>query len=115
MRPDFTAIEEIEAHRHPLLADAHRFQILRIQHDANLESGDSTLVLRLRHRETHTERVLSFTGVICDHPLMHCIGLYMMDMRYRGWDNLRIEVGECFEDGGVIFRAKDVRDITDSE
>ena len=77
-----------------------------------LETGDSTLVLHLAHRETSERRVLSFSGAGCDHPLKHSYGLYLLDIRYRGWEGLRVEVGEFFEEGGIYFHAAEVRDVT---
>jgi hypothetical protein len=113
MRSNYTPFDEVAAHRHPILLGSEYYRISRIQHDANLESGVSILILHLLHRETGERRVLSFTGGGCDHPLKHCIGLYLMDIRYRGWEDLRVEVGEFYEEGGVFFYATDVRDITD--
>jgi hypothetical protein len=112
MRDHYTPHAEIEAHRHPVLPGSEHYRITRIQHDADLESGQSTLVLHLAHRQTGERRVLSFTGAQCDHLLAHHYGLYLLDIRHRGWESLRVEVGEFFEDGGVYFYAADVRDIT---
>jgi|ERR1035441_783807 hypothetical protein len=112
MRSNFTPHAEIEAHRHPILPGSENYRITRIQHDANLESGESAVILHLAHRKTGERRVLSFTGGGCDHPLKHYYGLYLLDIRYRGWEDLRVEVGEFFEEGGVYFHATDVRDIT---
>lgn len=113
MRSNFTPFDEVEAHRHSILPGSECYRITRIQHDANLETGESTVILHLAHRESGERRVLSFTGGGCDHPLKHCIGLYLMDIRYRGWEDLGVEVGEFYEEGGVLFHARDVRDITD--
>jgi hypothetical protein len=107
-----TPFDEIKVHRHPILSNSERYRLTRIQHDANLETGDSTIVLHLAHRETGERRVFSFTGGGCRHPLADCIGLYLMDIRYRGWEDLRVEVGEFYEEGGVFFYARDVREIT---
>ena len=112
MRSDYTSHPEIEAHRHPVLPGSEHYRITRIQHDADLDSGESTVVLHFAHRETGERRVLSFSGAGCDHPLMHYYGLYVLDIRYRGWEDLRVEVGEFFEEGGVYFHAADVRDVT---
>lgn len=75
MRDHYTPDSEIHAHRHPILPDSENYRITRIRQDIDVESGRSTLVLHLAHRDTGVKRVLSFTGalvIICSFTSTAC-------------------------------------------
>ena len=108
-----TPMTEVDAHRHPVLPNSERYEVVRYVYDFDHENGTHTITLTLVHRSTGERRCLRFSGVSCDHPLRHCEGLYIVDTSYRQWEQrVRIEVGECFEEGGVYFLAESVEDIS---
>jgi len=108
---EFTPFDEVEQHRHPILPDSERYRLVRAHYDIRYDGGDSNVTLYLQHQETAETRCLLFAGATLRHPISEVHGLYILDIRYRGWE-LSVEVGEYFEDGGVFFHARSVRDIT---
>jgi hypothetical protein len=108
---EFTPIDEIESHRHPILPLSEQFEIVRFQYDFNREVGENTIALTMVHRQSKQRKCLRFAGVTCSHPLSGQIGIYILDTAYRQWDrSAKIEVGEYFEDGGVYFFAESVEE-----
>jgi hypothetical protein len=111
---DFTCLptDEIDAHRHPILPNSERFEILRFVYDFDREAGENTITLTLVSRDTADRKTLRFSGVRSTHPLADYFGIYVVDTSYRQWDrDARIEVGEYFEDRGVYFYAKSVEEV----
>jgi hypothetical protein len=108
---EFTPFEEVEQHRHAILPDSHRYSLLRARYDIRLDGGESSVTLDLQHNTTGERRRLRFEGATVSHALDQLYGLYILDIRYRGWEQA-VEVGEAFEEGGVFFHARTVRDVT---
>ena len=108
---EFTPFEEVEQHRHPVMPDSHRYELLRARYDIRYDGVESTVTLDLRHRDTGECRRLRFEGAGAGHALSNLCGLYILNIRYRGWES-GVEVGEYYEEGGVFFHARSVRDVT---
>jgi hypothetical protein len=107
-----TPIAEVDDHRHPILPQSERYEIVRCVYDFNQELEQNTITLTMVHRQKGDRRCLRFNGVSCNHPLHGYYGIYILDTSYRQWErSVRIEVGECFEDGGVYFLAESVEEI----
>src|SRR5579872_2607401 len=108
----FTPIAEVAAHRHPILPNSERFEITRFVYDFNREAGESSITLTLVSQDTGERKCLRFSHVRCRHPLEGYFGIYILDTSYRQWQrDVRIEVGEYFEDGGVYFYAESVEEL----
>jgi hypothetical protein len=108
---EFTPFDEVEQHQHPILPDSQLYRLIRARYDLRYDGGDSSVTLDLQHNETAATRRLLFEGVLLRNPLSDVYGLYILDIRYRGWE-LGVEVGEYFEEGGVFFHARNVRDVS---
>ena len=108
---EFTPFDEVKQHRHPILPDSHCYRLVRALYDIRYDGGDSSVTLDLQHDDTAEMRRLLFEGVSLRNPLSEVYGLYILDIRYRGWE-LTVEIGEYFEEGGVFFHARSVRDVS---
>ena len=103
---------EVDQHRHPILPNSERFEIVRFLYDFDRESDQSNITLTLVSRDTRERKTLRFSGVRCSHPLEEYFGIYILDTAYRQWErDRRIEVGEYCEEGGVYFYAASVEEI----
>ncbi len=107
----FTPFEEVEQHRHPILLDSQQYRLIRAIYDIRYDGGDSSVSLDLQHDDTTETRRLLFDCVTLRDPLSEVYGLYILDIRYRGWE-FGVEVGEYFEEGGVFFHARSVREVS---
>lgn len=108
---EFTQFDEVEQHRHPILPDSQHYRLIRARYDIRYDGSESSVVLDLQHKDTGGTRRLRFDGASISRTLEQPYGLYILDIRYRGWE-LGVEVGEYFEEGGVYFHARSVRGIS---
>src|SRR5262245_8469249 len=106
--PSYTPIEEIDAHRHPILPNSQDYDVVRCIYDFDQEHNQNSVTLTLVDRVSGDRRCLRFSGVKCEHPLKGCPAVYILDVRHRQWDRIRVEVGEFYEEGGVCFLAETV-------
>lgn len=116
MYPDsHTPAAEVEAHRHPIFPDSERYEIVRYVYDFDREANHSVITLTFLSEQTKQRKCLRFSGVRCDHPLSGYFGLYILDTKYRQWQaDVRIEVGEYYEEGGVYFYAASVEEVVEA-
>lgn len=108
----FTSIAEVDTYRHPILPNSERFEIVRFLYEFDREMGQSSITLTLVSRDTAERKCLRFSQIRCSHPLERYFGIYILDTAYRQWEReIRIEVGEYYEDGGVYFYAESVEEL----
>jgi len=112
------SIKEAKEHRHPILAEAETYHILKCRVDTDFApSGKTTLWLTVTQKDTGATAHLKFTNVHFEEPvflaLRDATGLYVMDTQHLGWaTDQRIEVGD-WDDGSPIFWAESAEQITE--
>jgi hypothetical protein len=126
-------MEEIVQHRHAVWPEGTSFSVTRVQCDValGLPAGDSSqfhaalglplggaasfVTLFLCSHISGERRVLRFSDVCCVRDLLaDGRSFYIMDLTFRRWEHVGVEVGAFTEGGEVSFYARDVEDITDS-
>lgn len=99
---------------HSILAQPHTYELIRLDwqidpHDNRNSCLDMTLqrgevVRRLRFlRPTKVKIDSGFNG--------HCSGMMVLDIRNRGWEDLRVEVINVEPQPGITLYAADVVDL----
>jgi hypothetical protein len=110
--------EELEKHRHDLVRNDRDLHIIRYEVDIDPESqGVTQIVLSLRS-STGIVRRLRFTDPQIPQfgPLQIPGGLengpiYVVDIRFKGWATMKVEVGSDAEDRPTFFFAERVEEI----
>jgi len=105
-----TTWEEIDAHPHSAIPNAHEFEIERVECDFSHDHRERSVTLTLRHRQSG-ERV-RFAFEEADWPVgLDVVNsqLYIIDISHRGWDRRGVEVGDYHDDGPPFFRARSVQ------
>lgn len=111
-------IEELEKHRHTLIRNDRDLQIIRYEIDVDPDSQRVTqIVLSLRSSTGKVRRFRFTNPVIHFGPLQIPGGLesgpiYIVDIRFKGWETMKVEVGSDAEDRPTFFFAEKVDEIT---
>jgi len=106
------SMDEIKAHRHPVLPDAESYRVTAIRFEHDFDTQRSSLALRLWNEKTGGTCSLQFTNpVFNSDPFMElrdAAGLYLMTTTHLHWDtSQQIEVGD-WDGGPPLFWAENV-------
>jgi hypothetical protein len=106
------SLDEIKAHRHPVLPDAESYRVAGIRYEHDLDANRSSLILRVRNQKTGDTLCLQFTNPHFNsdvfQDLWDATGLYIMTTTHLHWDPLQqIEVGD-WDGGPPLLWAEDV-------
>ena len=112
------SLNEINAHRHPVLPDAESYRVVAIRFEHDYDTQRSSLALRIRNEETGDTCSLQFTNPAFNSDpfieLRDATGLYLMTTTHLRWDrSQQIEVGD-WDGGPPLFWAEDVEREEDS-
>ncbi len=110
---------ELNEHVHPLLPDPERYELIHASFDIDPDMQTVTAVrLTLRSKDKQTIRTFEFSGFSSpDHgplqlPVPYGRGIKLIDITYRQWSNLKVEVLHNYEEAPAMFWASSVREIT---
>jgi hypothetical protein len=110
-------IEELEKHRHSLIRSDRDLRVIRYEIDIDPDSQRITqIVLSLRSSTGKVRRFRFINPVVHFGPLQIPDGLnhgpiYIVDVRFKGWETMKVEVGSDADDRPTFFFAESVEEI----
>jgi hypothetical protein len=110
--------EELEQHRHALIRNDRDLRIIRYEIDVDPDPQRVTQIVLFLKSSAGKIRRFQFTNpVIHFGPLQIPGGLqhgpiFIVDIRFKGWETMKVEVGSDAEDRPTFFFAERVEEIT---